>query len=226
MSSVLEGEFDGLRLFECDLPMEAQFWEFVEPDAIYILRRRSWVPRDTVLFENSEVLRGFGLNLDNAKLALSSPGAFALDDFYDAVGEAAPTLLLVELDRGVVGGFLNAPWQREPVIDASWKSFIFELGLTPEFAVPGEFGAAPRVARLREGTHRLAANDSCRTVPDSIDFTWDLRIRCDGRCRSGDDDETADMLFREEDQGSSYAGLATLWFEGWAPIRRFEAWLL
>jgi hypothetical protein len=103
------------------------------------------------------------LDVKTAKLLLANCGEFTGEKWEDAVGDAVPTLVLLELANGVVcGGVAGVAWPKGcgSSADASGTSFIFSL--------------RPKMARyaLKSRSDRNALADA----GDLKKFGFDLHI--------------------------------------------------
>jgi hypothetical protein len=165
------------------LPLADLLADYWEPDRVFTLNLKRGFGPSSLLWRAQDVVEGFGIRLKNAELAIFAEGPFAMDDFWKKVGDAAPTLLLLETTTGIrCGGFAAVPWpdsddeeddaKDQTAVDDAKASFLFSLG------------AKPRRFNLTDDTEAL------RTYSDSwagffqFGGQYSLCIDADGSCQA------------------------------------------
>jgi hypothetical protein len=93
------------------------------------------IPSETLLARNVAKLAHLGVEFSDAELLMEKRDLkWKMDEFWQKVGNAAPTLLLVEMRNGTeCGGVAGVPWPPKctDAEDPSKVSCIFSLGATP-----------------------------------------------------------------------------------------------
>jgi hypothetical protein len=83
----------------------------------------------TLFAANSEAIVSLGLSWETAELLARGAGKWDFSEFRAKVVGKAPTLVLLESEDGLCGGYAAVPWAAGvgPVSDPSGASFVFSI---------------------------------------------------------------------------------------------------
>jgi hypothetical protein len=170
-------EFSAISIFDQQLEGNHLFADYFEPDATFVLEVPPEAAAGTLLNECQSEVESLPLEVKAAKLLLANSGNITKEEWQAAVGDAAPTLVLLELVNGVVcGGVAAVGWPKggESSSDPSGASFVFSL--------------RPKLKRFGLKSRERALDDVGRLKM----FGYDLQIWGDqGHCCSHEGDQYA-----------------------------------
>jgi hypothetical protein len=165
-------EFRAMSIFGQQLDSSHLFADYFEPDATFVLQILPESAAGTLLAECLSEVESLPLDVQAAKLLMAHSGKFTREVWEGAMGDAVPTLVLLELVNGAVcGGVAAVVWPKScgSSADPTGASFVFSL--------------RPKVARyaLKSRSDRKALDDAGYLKK----FGGDLQIWGDsGRCFS------------------------------------------
>jgi hypothetical protein len=143
------------------------FADFFEPDATYVVTLAGSVAAGTILADHSKAIRSFGVSWKRAELLLSQgPGAWHVSAI-ERVGDASPTLVLIEGEGHVLGGYAAVPWPTSGAdsgnlkwsSDPECRTFIFTI--EPEVA---RYALTDGARALSVNRDRFRFGDGCLAV--------------------------------------------------------------